>query len=153
MKEEVKSSVNAFPLIAGLAILAIMLQAIHIYLATPIQVGVPLPPGTKRSKCGLIGHLPPQLSFSACTNSFLEVNADGSVSILNTYRELDMLLVGGVCTKENCIEGLVMHADRSVFVGGKRVKSLLVYGKDATVTPWPFEEAPRLKVKKFTLNK
>lgn len=149
---EGKSGVNVFPFIAVMAILAIILQAIHMYLATPIQVGVPLPPGTKRSKCGLFGYLPSPISTS-CTNSYLEVNTDGTISVFDADRELDMLIVGSVCSKDDCIDGLVMQADGSVLVGGKRVKSIIAYGSSTTITPWPFAIAPKLTVKKFTLNK
>lgn len=145
-------TVLAFPFIAALAVLAVITQAIHVHLATPIQVGVLLPPGTQRSKCGILGYLPVQMS-TPCRNSYLEVKADGTVSILNEDGELDMLLVGGVCSKPNCIDGLVVEPDGSVMVGGTRVKSLHSYGHTATITPWPFEQAPKLKIKKFHLNK
>ena len=145
-------SVHAFPFIAALAVLAVIIQAIHVHLATPIQVGVLLPPGTQRSKCGLFGYLPNQVS-TPCRNSILEVKTDGTVSITDENGELNMLLVGGVCSKPNCIDGLVVEADGSVLVGGKRVKSILAYGDSTTITPWPFEQAPKLKIKKFHLNK
>jgi len=145
-------SFNAFPVIAALAVLAIVLQASHNFVTAPIQVGVPLPPGAQRSKCGLVGYLPPRFSVG-CTNSYLEVNHDGTVSVLGEDRELDMLLVGDICSSEDCMDGLLMEADGSVFIGGKRVKSVLVYGSDTTITPWPFEENPKLKVKQFNLNK
>jgi hypothetical protein len=148
-----ESRVNAFTIIAFFAILAIILiQATHNYITAPIRVGVPLPPGTRRSKCGLGGYLPTKFSF-ACTDSYLEVNEDGTVSVFGEDRELDMLLVGDTCSKEDCVDGILMEADGTVYVGGKRIKSLLVYGGDSTVTPWPFEESPKLKIKKYTLNK
>lgn len=151
-KEVKNNGFSAFSLIAVLAIVAIILQATHNFVASPIQVGVPLPPGAQRSKCGLLGYLPPVVP-TGCTNSHLEVNTDGSVSIFDEDRELNMLLVGGVCKKEECIDGLLMESDGGVFVGGKRVKSILVYLSDATLTPWPFEESPKLKVKQYKLNK
>lgn len=147
-----ESSVNAFPIIAALAILAIVLQATHNFITAPIEVGVPLPPGTRRSKCGLVGYLPTQFSPS-CTNSYLEVNGDGTVSVFGEDRELDMLMVGAVCSKEECLDGILMDADGLVYIGGKRVRSLLAYGADTTITPWPFEETPKLRVKKYKLNK
>lgn len=147
-----ESSVNAFPIIAALAILAIVLQATHNFITAPIEVGVPLPPGTRRSKCGLVGYLPTQFSPS-CTNSYLEVNGDGTVSVFGEDRELDMLMVGAVCSKEECLDGILMDADGIVYIGGKRVRSLLAYGADTTITPWPFEETPKLRVKKYKLNK
>lgn len=155
-KEEVEkvtngSTVYAFPFIVALAVLSVIIQAVHVHLATPIQVGVLLPPGTQRSKCGLFGYLPVKVS-TTCKNSLLEVKEDGTVSILDEDGELNMLLVGGVCSKPNCVDGLVVETDGSVFVGGKRVKSLLAYGDSTTITPWPFQEAPKLKVKKFHLN-
>lgn len=148
--KEMKSSYNAFPVIAALAVLAIILQATHNFVSCPIQRGVTLPPGAVRSKCGLVGYLPGKI-FPGC--SYLEVNHDGTVSVFGEDRELDMLLVGDVCSTEDCVDGLLMEADGSVFIGGKRVKTILVYGNDATLTPWPFEETPKLKVKQFNLNK
>lgn len=151
--QESNTGNNAFPIIAALAILAIILQVSHIYITAPIQVGIPLAPGARRSKCGLVGYLPVKFSPPGCTNSYLEVNRDGTVSVLGENRELEMLLVGDVCSKENCVGGIFMESDGAVYVGGKRIKTVLVYGGDGVLTPWPFQEAPKLKVKKIALNK
>ena len=50
-----------FLALAYVAILAIVIQAVNNYSMTPIQVGVVLAPGAKRSRCGLLGYLPTPL--------------------------------------------------------------------------------------------
>jgi hypothetical protein len=141
-----------FTTVAVLAILAIVIQAVNMYTMTPIQVGVVLAPGAKRSKCGLVGYLPTPVRNAlplSCTHSFLEVNADGTVSVFDEDRRLTMSLIGEVCSSEDCVDGVMMLENGSVLVGDKRVKKLSMYG-NVELTPFPFEIAPKLNVKKYT---
>ena len=140
-----------FLALAYVAILAIVIQAVNNYSMTPIQVGVVLAPGAKRSRCGLLGYLPTPLRKAlplSCIHSFLEVNADGTVSVFDEDRSLTMRLFGNVCSTEDCVEGVMMLENGSVLIGDKRVKNLSMYG-NVDLTPFPFEISPKLKVKKY----
>jgi hypothetical protein len=151
-KEASRSKGSVFPKIAILALLAIVLQTAHKFISSPIEVGVALPPGTWRSKCGLLGYLPKlDLDFlpPQCTNSYLEVKDDGTVSVYGEDKGADMRLVGSVCNKEDCVDGIVMDEKRIVRIGGKRVKSVILYGEDSSLSPWPFQEAPKINVRAF----
>lgn len=137
-----------------LALIAVLMQAAHSFLSSPIQVGKTLKPGTWKSKCGLLGLLPPlpldeYSLLPECTNSFLEVHGDGSVSIRDAAKELDVLLKGSVCgtEDEDCVDGLVLEEDGKVLIGGTQVKSGFVYGESSGLSPWPFDEEPKLKLK------
>jgi hypothetical protein len=146
---------SIFPTIVMLALVAIILQAANMVLSAPIQVGTPLKPGTWKSKCGLLGLLPPlpleQYEFlPQCTNAFLEVHDDGTVSIKDAGKELDVLMKGGVCKEDDddsCLQGLLLQEDGKVMIGGKQVKTAFLYGETKTLSPWPFEEEPNLKLK------
>ena len=114
----------------------------------PIQVGVPLAPGTVRYKCGLESLSP----FHECKGAQLEVNADGSVAIFNDSNELDMLLVGAVCAgdSDSCVDGILLEEDGRVYIGGKVVKSIARFDSSVALTPWPFEMAPKLRSTAFS---
>jgi len=153
-KKEKSDEKSIFPTIIMLALIAILLQAAHSFLSSPIQVGKPLKPGTWKSKCGLLGLLPPSPLdeyniLPQCTNSFLEVHGDGSVSIRDAAKELDVLMKGDVCGEvdEDCVDGLLLEEDGKVSIGGTQVKSGFLYGESVGLSPWPFEEEPKLKLK------
>jgi len=137
-------------MIAVLALVVIVLQAAQNFLAAPIKVGKVLPPGTKRSKCGILSFLP--AAISPCENSFLEVTKEGTVTLSNNSGDITMLAVGGVCKKENCVPGILVGKDGIVTVGGRRVKAATVYGSKPNVAPWPFQEAPKMKIKSQPLK-
>lgn len=145
---------SIFPTIALMVLVAIILQAGNMFLSAPIKAGTTLKPGTWKSKCGLLGLLPPlpleKYEFlPQCTNSFLEVHSDGTVSIKDAEKELDVLMTGGVCKEddEECSDGLVVDDDGKVLIGGTQVKTAYVYGETKSLNPWPFEEEPKLKLK------
>lgn len=154
IKTEKSGDASIFPTIIMLAIVGVLLQVAHSFLSSPIQVGKPLKPGTWKSKCGLLGLVPPSPLdkygiIPECTNSFLEVHGDGSVSIRDAAKELDVLMEGGVCGEEDedCVDGLVLEEDGKVLIGGTQVKSGFVYGDSTGLSPWPFEAEPKLKLK------
>jgi hypothetical protein len=135
---------SIFPLIAILALIAIVLEAAHNYITTPIQVGQPLAPGTWRSKCGLMAFFP------SCTNTYLQVNDDGTADIYDENQLLNFRMVGGVCTtKPDCVEGLVLGEDRKISIGGKAVKKITYFDGASDLTPWPFTEEPKASIKRF----
>jgi len=136
---------------AVLVMLAIVTQAVNQFTMSPIQVGVILAPGAKRSKCGLLGYLPKPVRDAlplTCTHSYLEVNVDGTVSVFDNDRTLVMHMEGEVCSTEDCMNGVTMLHNGSVLIGNKRVKKLSTYGK-VDLTPFPFEMTPKLKIKKY----
>lgn len=149
---ETKSGI--FPIVAVLAILAIVLQTAHNFISSPIEAGVPLPPGTWRSKCGLFGYIPDIGGgyLPTCKNQYFEVNDDGTAVLYDSDQEIDIFLLGGVCKKEDCIEGLVMGTDGIVRIGGKQVNKALLYEFDMELTPWPFVEKPKMKYQNFNGN-
>ena len=78
----------------------------------------------------------------------MEVNDDGSVAVYDGEKELLMEMKGAACAGDlDCVDGLLMLEDGSVTIGGKTVKTVNVYDKTMEMTPWPFAEEPRLKMK------
>ena len=146
-----KKSAKVFaPIIPIIAFLILVLQTYHNIVTTPIQVGIPLGPGTYRYKCGLLSFSP----FHDCTDAHLEVNDDGTVAVFNDSNELDMLLVGGICTPDesNCVDGILLEEDGKVYVGGRLVKSIARFDDSTGLSPWPFAEEPKLKSSPFSKN-
>ena len=82
------------------------------------------------------------------------MNDDGTVAIFNDLNELDMLLVGGVCgaDADDCVDGVVLEEDGKVYIGGKLVKSIARFDDESPLSPWPFEEEPKLKSTAFSKN-
>eukprot|EP00980_Cylindrotheca_fusiformis_P002953 scaffold683_cov124-Cylindrotheca_fusiformis.AAC.22 len=144
-----------FPTIAMMVLVVSILVGGNMFLSAPIKVGTTLKPGTWKSKCGLLGLLPPlpleKFEFlPQCTNAFLEVHNDGTVSIKDAEKELDVLMTGEVCGEddESCSQGLVLEDDGTVLIGGAQVKTAYVYGEETkALDPWPFAEEPKLKLK------
>jgi hypothetical protein len=134
------------PIIPVVALLVLVLHTYHNIITTPIQVGIPLSPGTWRSRCGLLTYFP----FSECVNAHLEVHDDGTVAIFNDINELDMMLVGSMCTVEECVDGILLEEDGKVYVGGRLVKSAARFDDDSPLSPWPFAIQPRLKASPFS---
>lgn len=146
-----------------LVIFAIVIFSLDSFLKSPIKAGVPLKPGSWRSKCGILGLVPADLtasitgllpadltaSITDCTNAFLEVHSDGTVSISGADSELAYLMAGAVCDEgdEDCVSGLILGEDGNVAIGGKKIKSAYKYGEGTSLSPWPFEESPKLKMK------
>lgn len=134
-----------------LVIFAIVIFSLDSFLKSPIKAGVALKPGSWRSKCGILGLVPADLtaSITDCTNAFLEVHSDGTVSISGADSELAFLMAGAVCDEgdEDCVSGLILGEDGNVAIGGKKIKSAYKYGDGTSLSPWPFEESPKLKMK------
>jgi len=133
------------PIIPVVALLVIILQTYHNIVTQPVQVGIPLGPGTFRSKCGLLAYSP----FSDCENSSLEVHDDGTVAVFNEVNELDMMLIGGICTVDECVDGILLEEDGRVYVGGRIVKSAARFDDESPLSPWPFAITPKLKANPF----
>lgn len=147
-KDSMKNAKVFAPIIPIIAFVVLVLQTYHNIVTTPIQVGIPLGPGTYRYKCGLLSFSP----FHDCIDAHLEVNDDGTVAVFNNVNELDMLLVGGICTPDehNCVDGILLEEDGKVYVGGKVVKSIARFDDSTGLSPWPFAEEPKLKSSPFS---
>jgi hypothetical protein len=133
------------PIIPLVAFLVIILQTYHNIVTQPVQVGIPLGPGTFRSRCGLLAYSP----FSECENASLEVHDDGTVAVFNNVNELDMMLIGGICTVDECVDGILLEGDGRVYVGGRVVKSAARFDDESSLSPWPFAIQPKLKANPF----
>jgi hypothetical protein len=149
--------------IALIAFVVIILQATQNYITAPIAKNVLLEPGTWRSKCGLAG------LFPFCKNSYLQVSADGSsVSIYNDRKQLDFLIEGIPCGEDHCvngfwnwyygkpcedaecIDGLTLDDSGVISMSGKAVKRITYFTDNASLTPWPFEEKPQVRMYRAT---
>ena len=144
-----------FPKMVTFALLAFVIMSLDTFLKAPIQADSPLKPGSFRSKCGVFGFLPAELSdymkvMTDCTNSYLEVHNDGTVSITDAAKELDIFMKGKACEEgDDCEPGLVMKENGKVFIGKQRVREAYQYGETKTLSPWPFATEPKLKIKGF----
>lgn len=131
--------VFSWVILVGLA--AVLLQAIHTNMISPLSPGNIMSPGTWRSKCGLLSPFP-----SVCENSVLFMSGDGVLSMVGPDGETEWKIVGGVCRPDSeCTEGLVVKENGSLKIGGQAVSSVMVKS-GGSMTPWPFEEEPKLRV-------
>ena len=85
----------------------------------------------------------------SCTNSYLQVNDDGTATIYNANQDLDFRMVGSVCTKPDCVEGLLLGEDGKISIGGKVVKRITYFDLASDLTPWPFAEKPKASMRRF----
>ena len=136
---------SILPLMMIFGLVYLILKAGHEHYTSPIMVGVPVKPGTWRSKCGYLSMFP-----GYCSNAFIEVNADGSVNLFDSASELAMKLRGGSCHgTKGCVDGLLLKKDGTIVVGGKVVKSIISYNKDMSITPWPFSTNPKASIRHY----
>lgn len=107
-----------------------------------MQRGNTISPGTWLSQCGLLTVSP------YCENAFLHVNQKGIVTHYNHQKQITWTMEGGVCTpsQPECTPGLQIDAEGKITIGGKAVNYVTSYVKEAQLAPWPFSEAPKLKV-------
>lgn len=135
--DENGSSLSALVL---MVILAILLQIYHAKITAPISPGQVLAPGGWVSRCGLASFLP------TCESAYMEMGHDGILSLFGSNGELEWKMEGGVCAKEDCIEGLEIMDDNRLFIGGRLVPWVNVKKAAEPITPWPFAKEPKLKV-------
>ena len=136
---------SVLPLIFVLILIAVVLRGIHSHISSPITPGVRMRPGTWRSRCGLLGFLP------SCQNAFIQVNDDGTMNLFNDEPSLAMKLKGNACNgRKGCRDGVVLHDNGSVSIGGQLAKTIVSYKKDMDITPWPFTKKPKLHVRYYS---
>lgn len=123
-----------------MVIAAIVMQVYHSKITAPIAPGQVLSPGGWVSKCGVAS------VFPSCENAYLEMGDDGVLSLFDAHGELEWKMQGSVCKSEDCIEGLEMREDSRLYVGGKYVQWVNVKKDAEPISPWPFAEAPKIKI-------
>ena len=124
------------------ALVAVGLQLMHLFLTAPIGKGQVLMPGGWKVKCGILSVWP------SCDNASLEMNFKGVLTYYGDDHQKEWEMVGGVChgDDEDCIRGLKIEQDGSIFIGGKKVTTVTAFGKSPVLDPWPFESAPKMGV-------
>ena len=127
---------------ALVVLIALVLQVAHLYCSTPIKPGSTISPGTWLSKCGLLVFWPP------CENAYFHVGKDGSAKHYSADRKVSWEMEGGECAAGNdsCVPGMQVAEDGTVQIGSKAVKFATSYSTGSSLSPWPFAEAPKLKM-------
>ena len=147
-KKAPRAGLPILPLLVVCGLVYLILKAGHEHYSSPITVGVPVKPGTWRSKCGFMS------IFPGCTNAFMEVNSDGTVNLFDSTPELAMKLKGNSCQGiPGCVDGLLLKKDGTILIGGKVVKSIVSYNKDMKITPWPFPTKPKAHIRHYAKKK
>ena len=125
---------------------AVCATFVHRYITAPIEPGHTLSPGIVLSKCGMN-------VFSKCESAYLIVGS----SRVTYYQgnELVWIIQGQTCQELNdkaCLNGLEFKEDRSLRLGGERIKWLERFSETGQkaknmdhLVPWPFTEEPRIK--------
>lgn len=140
-KKEIKeeSGGGAFSLVI-MVLFAILLQVYHSKITAPIAPGQVLSPGGWVSRCGIASALP------ICDNEYMYMGTEGVLSLFDANGELEWKMEGGVCSTEDCVEGLEMKEDNRVLIGGKLVSWVNVKKDAKPISPWPFADEPKVKV-------
>jgi hypothetical protein len=123
---------------------AIFLQVYHLYVSAPIKTGHVVSPGIRLSRCGILPFMP------SCSNAYLSFENDGTVVLKDSSNALLWEIKGGVCRKtdKNCIPGMKVEQNGEVVVGGKSVSYVYTHKDDIELSPWPFAEQPKLRIKR-----
>lgn len=131
-----------FTVLLGVALAAILLQVLHLYVSTPIKPGQVVAPGVWLSKCGL------RAFSSDCQNAFLHMGRDGKLKMYNAQKQVAWEIQGEVCnnTDKDCVRGLQVKEDGSLNIGGKPVQWMAKYDKNSDLSPWPFVQKPKIKI-------
>jgi hypothetical protein len=77
---------------------------------------------------------------------------DGVLTLYGPSNKIHWEIFGGVCDKTSrgdCVNGAVMRDDGYLEIGGRPVaRVFMTRGGEALLSPWPFAEAPTLRVRK-----
>jgi hypothetical protein len=122
-------------------IVSVVLQAFQIYMVSPVRFGSVVPPGTWITKCGLMRLTP------YCDDSLMHVDSKGNVILYNSQNEIMWQIEGAVCKRKDksCVEGMKVTKEGKIIVGGKHITYITKFGTDYPLSPWPFEEEPKVK--------
>lgn len=137
-QEKAPSPVHVF---VSVALLAILLQVFHLYSSAPIRPGHVVSPGIWLSKCGILAFWP------GCDNQYLKMSDTGVATLYNAKQEIAWQMEGRKCpvNEDDCIAGMHVNLDGSLAIGGKPINRVTMY-KESDLSPWPFAEAPKVKV-------
>lgn len=82
------------------------------------------------------------------------MDKNGRAVFLDSKNELAWELRGAVCPEEDtaCVRGMQLLEDGTIVIGGKMVEYVNLIKPSAALSPWPFEEAPRVFPKIGPLN-
>lgn len=123
---------------------AVIIQVVQMSVTAPLGPGQSLSPNAFMSKCGYKTFLP----GSACEESSLIMSDDSVLTLYGASGEIEWEIVGEACgSVDGCKNGLVFNEDKTLTIGKKTIKQATVYG-DASFTPFPFTELPKLRVTK-----
>ena len=105
-------------------------------------------PNFKGKTRSMIDAVTPLLTpgFLLCEDEFMSYNSDGTVTLMDAHREINMILLGGMCSTDDatCVNALVMKEDKTLEMSGKAIKKVLVRKshQGQKLSPWPFKEEP-----------
>jgi hypothetical protein len=146
-KQSLKKSSSSSKTFSFLFILlcALILQVFHTYVSAPIKLSSVTAPGTWLTKCGLLTLWP------SCENAHVHLDRSGVLTYYSAEKDIQWTVQGGTCsaaaTADDCVPGLQVLHDGSVIIGGQPAKYVIAYGGvDPSLSPWPFVEAPKLRV-------
>ncbi len=141
----------------GIVFAFIVSMLLHSVMIRPTPINSVLKPGSYSSKCGLAGFVPfkseiqkaakdyLEMDLFSCEDEFFKVNSDGTATLYDSGNETVMTINGAVCSDDDdsCVNGLMMKSDKTLMMGGKPVKQILVKNthKNKQLS-WPFEEDP-----------
>lgn len=141
----------------GLVFAFIVSMLLHSVMIRPTPINAVLKPGSYSSKCGLAGFVPfkseiqkaakdyLEMDLFSCEDEYFKVNSDGTATLYDSGNETIMTINGAVCSDDDdsCVNGLMMKSDKTLEMGGKPVKQILVKNthKNKQLS-WPFEEDP-----------
>lgn len=139
-----RGPLRALLYVVVLALLGVSLKYAHDIISKPIQMGDKIQPGSWKSKCGLLGFLP------FCENAFMQVDVDGTVKVFDSKQELMVQIQGfrGDTSEED--KSMVLGDDRILQIGGRPAHYASSYADQVELSPWPFAEAPRIKMQRTT---
>jgi hypothetical protein len=135
--------------LVGIIFVSVLLQVFHLYISTPIAPGSIVPPGVWLNKCGLVRYF-----TSTCDDAFLHVGKDGTITGYNSHSDVVWEMVGAACasdetTTATCIPGMQFTKDLQIIVGGKHMLQINKLLLEQALSPWPFEQEPKLKSKQL----
>ncbi|GKY91135.1 hypothetical protein MPSEU_000086300 [Mayamaea pseudoterrestris] len=125
---------------------AIVLQVYHLYISAPIKPGHIVSPGIHLSKCGVLSILP------TCSNEYMTFADEETIVMKDAADKVLWSIRGNTCKKgdKGCIRGMKVGEDGELIIGGKVVDSVRTYTDDVKLSPWPFAEEPKIRIKRDT---
>jgi hypothetical protein len=128
---------NVITILLVVAAASICLVSIHSVLTKPVNVGVVVRPGTIKSKCGIMGWVPPVVkdvtktvlepfqrdihtsdNLLNCVNEYLEVNHQGELKIIDKDGNTVVHLKGTTCDSTRKVAAAAASSSSSSCVKG-----------------------------------